>query len=216
MEINIDSKTKGVRIITGDQCRLRRKLLNQFIELAEFNRFNEITLPCIEPQSIYTDKAGNEILNQMYVFKDKGDRDICLRPEGTATIQLIAQKHYKRTKDVKLWYFTPCWRYERPATGRYREFYQFGVEWLNPSDIEIAYQFLLETAITMIRYVTNEKIEIDNKVKRGLDYYIENGFEISIPSLGAEKQVVGGGRYKEGIGFAVGFDRLMLKYNYGQ
>jgi histidyl-tRNA synthetase len=47
-------------------------------------------------------------------------------------------------------------------------------------------------------------------VKRGLDYYIEDGFEIACPELGAQKQVVGGGRYSNGIGFAVGFDRLAL------
>ena len=63
----------------------------------------------------------------------------------------------------------------------------------------------------MIEIVTNE-YEVNESVKRGLSYYITEGFEISIPSLGAQKQVVGAGQYKEGIGFAVGFDRLMLKY----
>jgi histidyl-tRNA synthetase len=47
-------------------------------------------------------------------------------------------------------------------------------------------------------------------VKRGLAYYTEEGFEISCPALGSQKQVLGGGRYAEGIGFAIGIDRLML------
>ena len=63
----------------------------------------------------------------------------------------------------------------------------------------------------MIRIVTTEYVVSDG-VERGLNYYVEDGFEIEIPSLGAQKQILGGGAYKEGIGFAIGFDRLMLKY----
>jgi histidyl-tRNA synthetase len=146
----------------------------------------------------------------MYTFKDKGDRDLCLRPEGTATVQLIANKYWKSQKDVKLWYFEKCWRYERPQMGRYREFFQFGVEWINPRDIQSAKSELIELAKRMVELVTKE-YEINDSVKRGLSYYTTEGFEISIPTLGAQKQVVGGGEYKEGIGFAVGFDRIMLK-----
>lgn len=210
MELEIEKQSKGVRIITGDEARLRRNLLNQMIVLAEEKQYKEIILPSVEPQAIYTEKAGNEILGQMYTFKDKGDRDLCLRPEGTATVQLIANKYWKSQKDVKLWYFERCWRYERPQLGRYREFFQFGVEWINPRDLQAAKAELIDLAKRMVELVTNE-YEINDSVKRGLSYYTTEGFEISIPTLGAQKQVVGGGEYKEGIGFAVGFDRIMLK-----
>ena len=56
----------------------------------------------------------------------------------------------------------------------------------------------------------NDVYEYNPIVKRGLAYYTEDGFEISVPSLGAQKQVCGGGSYKEGVGFAFGVDRLML------
>jgi histidyl-tRNA synthetase len=210
MELEIEKQSKGVRIITGDEAKLRRELLNKMIVLAEEKQYKEIILPSVEPQAIYTEKAGNEILGQMYTFKDKGDRDLCLRPEGTATVQLIANKYWKSQKDVKLWYFEKCWRYERPQMGRYREFFQFGVEWINPRDIQSAKSELIELAKRMVELVTKE-YEINDSVKRGLSYYTTEGFEISIPTLGAQKQVVGGGEYKEGIGFAVGFDRIMLK-----
>ena len=114
MEIKIENLAKGMRIISGEQAKNRRKVLNQMIELAEGEAFNEITLPCVEPSEVYTDKAGAEILGQMYVFPDKKGRELCLRPEGTATIQLIANKTWKGRKDVKVWYFERCWRYERP------------------------------------------------------------------------------------------------------
>jgi len=210
MELKIEKQVKGVRIISGDQAKQRRKVLNGMIALAEDAGFDEIILPCIEPEEVYTDKAGPEILGQMYVFPDKKGRKLCLRPEGTATIQLIANKTWKGRKDVKVFYFERCWRYEKPQAGRYREFFQFGVEWLAPRDEENAKKELIELAEKMIGIVTTEYVVSDG-VKRGLDYYVEDGFEIEIPSLGAQKQILGGGAYKQGIGFAIGFDRLMLK-----
>lgn len=208
MELKIDAQARGVRIITGEQCKDRRKVLNQLIALAEAAGFNEVTLPSVEPASVYTDKAGKEILGQMYEFPDKKNRQLCLRPEGTATIQLIADAHFRQQKDVRLWYFERCWRYERPQEGRYREFYQFGLEILNPTSATIRDE-LIELATSMIAVKTNA-FEVANRVKRGLDYYTEDGFEIAVPALGSQKQVVGGGRYPQGIGFGIGFDRLML------
>jgi histidyl-tRNA synthetase len=208
MELKIDAQARGVRIITGEQCKDRRKVLNQLIALAEAAGFAEITLPSIEPASVYTDKAGKEILGQMYEFPDKKNRQLCLRPEGTATIQLIADAHFRQQKNVRLWYFERCWRYERPQEGRYREFFQFGLEVLNPTSASIREE-LIDLAAKMIA-VKTDAFEIANLVKRGLDYYTEDGFEISVPALGAQKQVVGGGRYPQGIGFGIGFDRLML------
>lgn len=208
MELKIDKQTRGTRIISGDEAKKRRKVLNQLIEIAEDNGFNEIILPAIEPSDIYTEKAGKEILGQMYVFPDKKERSLCLRPEATATVQLVADKFYKNQKNIKLWYFERCYRYERPQKGRYREFFQFGLEVINPTSDSIKEQ-LIEIASIMIETVTKEYVVSDN-VKRGLDYYTEDGFEISVESLGAQKQVCGGGRYKQGIGFALGFDRMVL------
>jgi len=208
MELKIEKQCKGTRIILGDEAKNRRKVLNQIIEIAEKNGFGEIILPSIEPSQIYVDKAGNEILDQMYVFEDRANRELCLRPEVTATVQLVGEKFYRTKKDVKLWYFEKCYRYERPQKGRYREFYQFGLEVINPSSESIKDE-LIEISKEMIKTITEEFVVTEN-VKRGLDYYVEDGFEISVESLGAQKQVLGGGRYSNGIGFAIGFDRLML------
>lgn len=208
MELKIEKQCKGTRIILGDEAKNRRKVLNQMIEIAEKNGFGEIILPSIEPSQIYVDKAGKEILDQMYVFEDRANRELCLRPEVTATVQLVGEKFYRTKKDVKLWYFEKCYRYERPQKGRYREFYQFGMEVINPRSENIK-QELIDISKEMIKTVTNE-FEVTENVKRGLDYYVEDGFEISVESLGAQKQVLGGGRYSNGIGFAIGFDRLML------
>lgn len=169
--------------------------------------FEEIVLPSLEPASIYAEKAGDEVLGQMYVFPDKKGRQLCLRPEGTATCQILADTVLKMERDVKLWYLATCWRYERPQAGRYREFLQFGVEVLNPRrDVRDELVGLAESMVKMF----TDQYEVNKSVRRGLAYYMDNGFEISCPQLGAEKQVCGGGSYKQGCGFAFGVDRLML------
>ena len=143
----------------------------------------------------------------MYVFPDKAGRELCLRPEGTATCQLLARETFKAQRDVKLFYAATCWRYERPQAGRYREFLQFGVEVLNPSlDWRDP---LIGLATSMISRWTSEFV-IARQAQRGLAYYLGDGFEIACGALGAQKQVCGGGTYAEGIGFAIGVDRLVL------
>jgi histidyl-tRNA synthetase len=209
MLYDIEQQAKGTRILFGDEPKQRRELLNKMIAIVEAQGFNEIILPSLEMSEIYVDKAGPEILNQMYTLTDKGNRALCLRPEGTATVQLLADKYWKTQKDVKMWYFERCWRYERPQAGRYREFFQFGIEWLNPRDSEAARLELIEMAKEMVSLKTKDFV-VNDSAKRGLSYYTDSGFEIAVESLGAQKQVVGGGPYKQGIGFAVGFDRLML------
>lgn len=208
MQYQLPLQTKGTRIITGPEAKDRRQVLNQLIELAEAFGCQEITFPTLEPAQVYTDKAGPEILGQMYTFQDKADRALCLRPEGTATIQLLADKHFRTQKDVKFWYFERCYRYERPQTGRYREFFQFGVEVLRPTSAVINDE-LMALARQMVETVTGN-YEVNESAQRGLSYYTGLGFEISCPELGAQQQVVGGGTYEQGIGFAVGFDRLLL------
>jgi histidyl-tRNA synthetase len=89
-------------------------VIQKLVDVAESNGFQEICLPIVEKSEIYIEKAGPEILGQMYVFKDKSGRDLCLRPEGTATCQLLARGPLKSQKDVKLFYVVQCFRYERP------------------------------------------------------------------------------------------------------
>jgi len=207
VEIRIEKQARGIRMLTGREAKTRRDIINRLILFAEKSGFQEIVLPCVEPSDIYKEKAGSEILGQMYVFLDRKGRSLCLRPEGTATCQLLAQGPLQQEKDIKLWYETRCWRYERPQAGRYREFTQFGIEVLNPTR-DFREELIILAKQMISEFTTN--YEIAESIKRGLSYYTESGFEITCPKLGAQKQVLGGGRYAEGIGFAIGVDRLML------
>jgi histidyl-tRNA synthetase len=64
-----------------------------------------------------------------------------------------------------------------------------------------------------IESVRGNSIQFNSSIKRGLDYYVEDGFELESYLLGAQKQILGGGRYVEGIGWAIGVDRLMLLHD---
>jgi histidyl-tRNA synthetase len=158
----------------------------------------------------FVGKAGNEIANQMYTFKDKAARDICLIPEVTGVIQEIWDNKWSKSepRPMRLFYIQRCYRYERPQKGRYREFTQAGIEILggkNPQDKEEAVKSLVECLSLF-----DISFELKESVKRGLNYYTEDGFEIEVESLGAQKQIAGGGRYQQGIGWAIGIDRLIL------
>jgi histidyl-tRNA synthetase len=111
-------------------------------------------------------------------------------------------------KPYRIFYVQRCYRYERPQAGRYREFTQAGVEILGgqgKGDTEEANASLRACLDKFdLLYTFNPA------VKRGLTYYVEDGFEAEVASLGAQKQVAGGGRYAEGIGWAIGVDRLAL------
>jgi histidyl-tRNA synthetase len=209
MELKIEQQVRGTRILLGESATQRRNIGQMLSALAKLENYQEIALPLIEPASLYTEKAGTEILSQMYVFPDKKDRQLCLRPEGTATCQILAETLFKMQRDVKVWYITTCWRYEKPQAGRYREFQQFGCEWLNPRKEVRVKDEMIALAERMTKMFTS-KYEINASVKRGLAYYIEDGFEIICPNLGAQKQICGGGSYKQGCGFAFGIDRMML------
>jgi histidyl-tRNA synthetase len=146
----------------------------------------------------------------MYGFTDKGGREICLIPEATAIIQEQFNTSWSKTwpKPVRVFYVQRCYRYDRPQKGRYREFTQVGVELLAgtaPEDRDEVVRLLSD-----VLDLFGVAYELKDGVKRGLSYYVEDGFEAEVASLGAQKQVAGGGRYPEGIGWAIGLERLLL------
>jgi histidyl-tRNA synthetase len=199
---------KGTRIVFGETARNKRRLLNQMIEIMESYGYQEMMIPVIQLTETFASKVGEENNNMMYTFTDRGNRDICLAPEYTAVVQQLANETFKMTKNVKLFYIGECFRGEKPQAGRYRQFTQFGVEVINPT--EDMTDEMLEIATKLIELAT-DNYEVNLDATRGLDYYTGGkGFEISCPELGAQKQICGGGSYDGGVGFALGIDRLIL------
>lgn len=207
MEIKTSKTYKGTRIVFGETARNKRRLLNQMIDIMESYGYQEMMIPVIQLTETFASKVGEENNNMMYTFTDRGNRDICLAPEYTSIIQQLANETFKMTKDVKLFYIGECFRGERQQKGRWRQFTQFGVEVINPT--EDYTNELLEIATKLIELVT-DNYEVNLDATRGLDYYTGGkGFEISCPELGAAKQICGGGSYEGGVGLAIGVDRLL-------
>ena len=170
----------------------------------------EAIVPALWSQDTFVQKAGgSEIIGQMWTFPDKKGRPCCLIPEVTALFQERCQELLERRKERMLFYVARCYRYERPQAGRYREFVQLGFEYLCPNpqrallrSREIGAGFLDSLGLNYA---------FDIAAKRGLSYYLNGeGFEIRSSELGAQQQVAGGGAYREGAGFGIGAERLLL------
>ena len=93
----------------------------------------EIRLPIFEKTALFSRSIGETtdiVEKEMYTFTDRGGDQLTLRPEGTASVvrSYIENKMYNPPALVKLYYLGPMFRYERPQAGRFRQFYQIGVE----------------------------------------------------------------------------------------
>lgn len=102
-------------------------------EEAEVYGFKLIRTPVLEQTELFERSVGNEsdiVEKEMYTFKDKGDRSVTLRPEGTAgALRAVLENGLNNSPmPLKLMYISSCYRYEKPQSGRYREFFQFGLE----------------------------------------------------------------------------------------
>lgn len=317
------SRPRGTRDFLFEEMKQRKVVASTLKRIFENYAYQEIKTPIFENLSLFTQKSGDEIVEQLYNFKDKGDRELALRPELTAPVaRLYMAQMQKSPKPIKMYYYGSCFRYERPQAGRFRQFWQFGCEmiggkspeadaeiiamashslkelelegfeihlghlgilrgildeeditgktqdhimglidkgepellqeFLDESEIEpdtqkILYKiiemkgtskllsevkellkgrnkalealFELEELVETLGMFQMEDYVLNLGIARGLDYYSGMVFEIYVPSLGAQKQICGGGTYNlvetfggekvESTGFAFGFDRLM-------
>src|SRR5882672_3734622 len=201
---------KGTQVFTKDDAAKYRNTISLFSEIVMEAGYREVILPSIWEAKTFEDKIQGETKEQIWKFKDKGDRDVCLVPEITGIIQELYNSHWKKSekKPIRLFYIAKCFRYERPQLGRLREFTQFGLECLsdNPEQNETEVKTLLKECLDDPRFIWKDQ------VRRGLGYYTANGFEVVCENLGAQKQIAGGGKYKEGIGWAIGIERILLSY----
>jgi histidyl-tRNA synthetase len=107
----------------------RRTIVWQMREVARRWGYREVCTPEFEDLELFTMRSGEGIIEEMYVFEDKGGRKLALRPEITAAvIRMYINEAKVAPKPLRWCYFADCFRYERPQKGRYRQFWQFGVE----------------------------------------------------------------------------------------
>ena len=198
------TKPRGTRDFLPAETTRRRYVENIMREVVKNWGYSEVITPTFESLDLFTLKSGEGIVGELYNFTDKGEREMTLRPELTAPVmRMFVNEMQASPKPLKLFYFENCFRYERPQKGRFREFWQFGVEVMGSSKpdsdaevIALASSMLKATGIKgslhvghlgILRHILsaldNEQQSkimrfVDKKDDTGLDDYLE---EINAP-----------------------------------
>src|SRR5260221_1817082 len=127
----------GFRDFYPDDCAFRNAIFTKWRDVAHRYGFVEYDGPPLEPLDLFTKKSGDEIVTQLYHFKDKGDRDVALRPEMTPTLARLVTARHKDFKKPLKWFSVPqVFRYERQQRGRLREHYQLNCDIIGEAGLE--------------------------------------------------------------------------------
>ncbi|WP_292369096.1 histidine--tRNA ligase [Methanoregula sp. UBA64] len=122
-------KPRGTRDFLPEEMEARRSTEAKMREAVRRFGYREVCTPEFEDLELFTLRSGEGIMQEMYVFEDKGGRKLALRPEITAAvIRMYINEAKVAPKPLRWCYFADCFRYERPQKGRYRQFWQFGAE----------------------------------------------------------------------------------------
>ena len=127
------NKPRGTEDILPADSPLWQKMEQAARDVCAAFGYGEIRTPVFEDTALFQRGVGDTtdvVQKEMYTFEDKGGRSITLRPEGTASLarSFIENSLYADPQPTKLFYLISCYRYEKPQSGRLREFHQFGIE----------------------------------------------------------------------------------------
>lgn len=186
-------KPKGTADLLPENTKQWQYVEDTFRAVFADYQFEEIRTPIFESKDLFSRGVGETsdiVSKEMYIFKDKGDRELALRPEGTASVarafvenKLFGPEH---TKPYKVYYQGPMFRYERPQSGRMRQFHQMGVEVFgskNPAtDVEtiaLAMDLFQELGLESLKLVINSLGDVESRLayREALIAYLEPHFE---------------------------------------
>ena len=139
--VEMFERPRGTNDWGPDDMPKRRQVEGAFVRTAKSFGFREVATPTFEALDLFTAKSGPGIVDELYAFKDRGGRDLALRPEFTASIlRFYVNELRSLPKPIKVYMTGTAFRYEEPQKGRYREFYQLNAEIIGgaplPSDAE--------------------------------------------------------------------------------
>ena len=141
----------GFRDFYPEELALRNHIFATWRSVAVRYAFEEYDGPPLETLELYTQKSGDEIVAQLYSFKDKGDRDVALRPEMTPTLARMVAAHAQALKKPIRWFSMPqLFRYERQQRGRLREHFQLNMDIIGEAG-PLADAELIAAAIDIMR-----------------------------------------------------------------
>ena len=126
----------GFRDFLPDQCAARNYIFARWREVARRYGFVEWEGPVLEPIELYKKKSGAEIVDQLFNFTDKGEREVALRPELTPTLARVVAKHEREFKKPLKWFsIGQFFRYEKQQRGRLREHFQLNCDIIGEADL---------------------------------------------------------------------------------
>lgn len=201
-------RPRGTRDFLFEEMKRRKEVESILRKVFENYAYQEIKTPLFEDLTLFTTKSGDEIVDQLYNFKDKSQRELTLRPEITAPVaRLYLNELQKTAKPIKLYYYGSCFRYERPQKGRFRQFWQFGCELIGAKSpegeaeiIAMCNESLEKLGINDAEIHINhlgiiralfEHFKIDGKTQREIMVIVDKGDkELLKESLIGENQVI--------------------------
>jgi len=190
---DIIQSPKGMRDFLGDPFYSKQGFYEKAQEIAEYYGFNGIETPVLEHSEIFLKglDAEDDAIKEMYSLKTKGNDALSLRPEGTAPVMRSYIEHGMGSlpQPIFLYYGGPYFRHERPQKGRYRQFYQFGLEIMGSEKavldvivLQTGYQILKETGreITIKINTLGDK-EVRKEYLKLLKSYYKKNFKSLSP-----------------------------------
>ena len=174
------SVLKGMKDRYSDDVKKYDFIVDTAKEVFEKYGFERIITPILEETELFRRGVGDEtdvVSKEMYEFKDKSNRDVTMRPEGTAgVVRAYLEAGFHKSSPIVKWFYNgPMYRYEAPQKGRMREFHQMGVEmfgvrspYLDAEIIKMGYEFLEKLGITGLAVEINSLGNIESR-KRYID-----------------------------------------------
>ena len=196
--INMIQSVKGTKDILPDTIAQWQFIEKTFKNSSDKYGYQELRSPIFEKTEVFSRSIGEatDIVNkEMYTFTDKGGESVTLRPEMTASLVRAVIQHslIQQSSILRLWYFGPFFRYERPQKGRLRQFHQYGAECIGSpypeSDAEVimlANEIFKAAGIKQVKFLINTLGNEDSRKKYRaalMDYFQSVKGQLSADSL---------------------------------
>jgi|YelNatPaOPRAMG01_1025707.scaffolds.fasta_scaffold01913_18 histidyl-tRNA synthetase len=152
-------RLRGFRDFYPEDQEARRVMFSKMTETCREFGFREIDGPSLENIELFAHKSGEEIMNQMFSFRDKGGREVALIPEFTPTLARMVSSRKDLVKPIKWYSLEKFWRYEEPQSGRFREFYQLNADILGSGS------YVADAEVTLLAASIMDKFDLAGKVK---------------------------------------------------
>lgn len=189
---------KGARDFYPEEMRIRNYIFDIWKDVCKSYGYEEYDGPFLESFDLYAAKTGGELVNeQLYSFKDRGNRKLAIRPEMTPTLARMVAAKYKTLDKPIRWFSIPnLWRYEKPQKGRLREHYQLNVDIFGVGGVEADFEiislgidFLLKAGSKEGSFETrvNNRLFMDDVFKQ---YEIKEKKRIEVSKIIDKKQKV--------------------------